>query len=164
MSGQTCSLLRDAFHQVAVADDGIDMVGHDVKSGPVVVGRQPLFGNGHTHAVGKSLSQRTSRGLDPGRVAVFRVAGCLAAPLAKVFQLLQGQIVTGQMEQGVEQHRTVAGAENKAITIRPFGICRTVAKMPAPERQRGCGHAHWQAGVAPNWRLARRPMPATESY
>ena len=148
MTGQTGRLLGDAFHQVAITDNRIDVVRYHVEPGAVVVGCQPLLSDGHAHAVGKALSQRPGRRLDTGRMPVFRVAGGLAPPLAKVLQLLQREIVACQVEQGIEEHRAVAGAEDKAVAVRPGGIGRIIAQMPAPERQRGCGHAHRQAGMA----------------
>jgi len=124
------------------------MVGNDVVAGPVEGGGEPLFGDGHADAVGEALAERAGGGLDTGRVAVLGVAWGHAAVLAEVLELLEGEIVAGQVEQGIEEHGAVAGAEDEAVPVVPVGVGRVVAQMPAPEGQGSGGHAHGQAGVS----------------
>ena len=73
-------------------------------------------------AVGEALAQRPGRRLHAGGHAVFGVAGRLAPPLAEALDLLQRKVVAGQVKQGVEQRRAVAGGEDKAIPIGPLRI------------------------------------------
>ena len=84
MAGQAGGLAGDAFHQVAVADDGVDVVVDHVEAGAVEALRQPSFGQRHAHAVGEALPQRAGGGLDAGGVAGFGMARRLAAPLAEL--------------------------------------------------------------------------------
>ena len=117
-------------------------------AGAVKGGGEPLFGDGHADAVGETLAERAGSGLDTGCMAVLGMAWGHAAVLAEVLELLEGEIVAGQVEQGVEEHGAVAGAEDEAVAVVPVGVGRVVAQMPAPEGQGGGGHAHGQAGVS----------------
>ena len=75
MPGQGDRLVADALHQAAVAGDHI---------GPVIdqivaeAGVQQALGQRHADRVGDALAQRPGRGLDAGRMAIFRMAGGLA--------------------------------------------------------------------------------------
>jgi hypothetical protein len=61
--------------------------------------RQDLLGQRHADGVGDALAQRAGGGLDAGGVAVFRVARGLAVQLAEVLQVVDGQIVAGEVQQ-----------------------------------------------------------------
>ena len=62
----------------------------------------------HADTIGKALAERPGSDLDAWRQSVFGMAWSLRAPLAKVLNLIQRQIVTGEIEQGVKQHAAVA--------------------------------------------------------
>ena len=47
--------MRDAFHQVAVTDDGIGVMADNFVVGPVEGFCQEGLGNGHTNPIGKAL-------------------------------------------------------------------------------------------------------------
>jgi hypothetical protein len=47
------------------------------------------------------------------------MAGSFRAPLAKVFQLIERQIVAGEMQQRVKQHRAVTGRQQKSDRDSP---------------------------------------------
>ena len=72
--------------------------------GPVKFGGQVGLRDRHAHPVGKSLPQRAGSGFDAGGHAVFRVAWRPGTPLAEVFQIIQAEIVTGQVKQRIELH------------------------------------------------------------
>ncbi len=140
--------MRDPLHQVAVADDGIGVMIHHLKARPVDAGGHQSLGQSHTHAGSKALAQRPGGRLHAGRIAVLGMAGSHAPPLAELFELLQRQVVAGQVEQAVEQHRSVPGRQHKAIAIRPGRISGIVLQKLGPEHVGHIGHAHRQAGVA----------------
>ena len=83
-------------------DVGVVVDDREVRA--VEVRGEEALGDGHAHAVGEALAQRAGGRLDAGREAVLGVAGGAAAPLAELLQLLERQVVAGQVEQGVEQH------------------------------------------------------------
>ena len=82
---------------------------HHAVSRAIVPGAKMVFSNGQADGIRESLSERAGCGLHARCQPAFRMPRTLAAPLAKLFDLFQGQIVTGQMQQTVEQHRTVPG-------------------------------------------------------
>ena len=61
-------------------------------------------------------------GFDAGGHVPLGMPGRFAAPLAETLDLVQRQIVAGQVQQAVEQHRTVAGRKHEAVAIEPAGI------------------------------------------
>ena len=79
----------DAFHHVAVAAEGPDVVIEELEPGTVEVRGQPALGDGHADAVGDSLAQRAGRCLDARRQAVFGMAGSLAAELAEILDVVE---------------------------------------------------------------------------
>src|SRR5919198_1347600 len=52
------------------------------------------------------------------------------------------------MQQAIEQHRSVAVRQHKAVAIGPGGVGGVVAKMPLPERNCDVRHAHRHARMA----------------
>ena len=148
MARQAGGLAGNAFHEVAVAHDGIGKVVDDLEARAVEAFSQPALGQRHAHAVGEAGAQRAGGRLDAHSVTRFGVAGRLAAPLAKALQLVQRQVVAGQMQHGVEQHGAVTGAEHEAVAVHPLRVGRAVAHDARPQRQRGDGHAHGHTGMA----------------
>src|SRR5215212_11342240 len=72
----------------------------------------------------------------------------LGAKLAEAFQLVERQIVTSDVEEAVEQGRTVAGGENEAIPIGPFRILRVEVHELGEENVGHGSGAERQTGVA----------------
>ena len=110
-------------------------------------GEQPL-GERHAHRVGDALAERAGGGLDPGRAAVFRVAGRLRVELAEALQLRQRQVVAGQVQHRVEQHRAVAVGQHEAVAVGPGRIGGVVPQVAVPQHLRDLRHAHRHPGVA----------------
>src|SRR6185437_6589914 len=122
MTRERNCFLADTFHQIAVRRDDISLVIDDF----VAEGRGEMFlGNGHADRIRKPLSERTSGGLDARRMAIFGMSGSIRAELAKALDLInRHRFVAGEIEQGVDQHRTVAGREHEAIAVGPGWIGR----------------------------------------
>ncbi len=104
MTRERRGLGRYAFHQIAVADQHISVMIHDLVFRTVVVCGEIGFCDGQTDAIGEALAQRTGRCLHPRRQSALGMSRTFAAPLAKLFDLFQRQIVTRQMQQTVKQH------------------------------------------------------------
>jgi hypothetical protein len=79
----------------------------------------------------------------------------LAAQLAEALQLIERQVVAGQMQQAVEQHGAVAGGKDEAVAIEPARILGIVLEEPRPQRESHGGCAHRHAGV-PRVRILHR--------
>ena len=53
-----------------------------------------------------------------------------------MLDIVEREIVAGQVEQGVEQHRAVPARENEAVPIGPEGIARVVLEEVVPQHVR----------------------------
>ncbi len=71
-----------------------------------------------------------------------------AAPLAKLFDLFQRQIVARQMQQAVEQHRTVASRQDESVPIEPLRIGWIMLEKPGPQHIGHGRRAQRQTGMA----------------
>ncbi|MBV6465850.1 MAG: hypothetical protein PGMFKBFP_01136 [Anaerolineales bacterium] len=145
MSRQRCGFGGDALHQIAVGDDGVDEV---VEQFGGVDRREVRGGDGHAHAGGESLPERTGGHFHAGSQSVFGMAGRAAAPLTEVLQLVEREAVAGEMQERVEQHRTVSARKEEAVASRPFGVVRVVAQVTRPDDEGHGGRAHRQSGMS----------------
>ena len=147
-AGKRTGFVRNAFHQAAVAEENPGAVVDDGVAGAVEVVRQHFFGQRHADGVGDALAERAGGGFDARRVAVFGVAGRLAVQLTEILQIVDRQIVAGQVQQGVDQHRAVTVGQHEAVAVGPLGVGRVVLEVVAPQHFGDLGHAHGGAGVA----------------
>ena len=148
MPGQGGRFGGHPLHHVTIAADNVGAVIHDGMPRPIENGGQVPFSHGHAHGVGKALPQRPGGGLHTGRVAIFGVAGSLAAPLAKIADLFQAEIVTGQVQQAVEQHGGVTGGEDESVAIRPVRVFGVVLHHLCPQHITGRSQTHGCSRVA----------------
>ncbi len=144
MPRERSRLRSHAFHQVAIADDRISRVVDHLESGTVVARRELRFGNRHADRIGESLPERAGRDLHTWRVAALGMSRRFAAKLAELLDVVERNVVTGQMQQTVKQHRTVSGGEHEAVAIEPVGIAWIVFEQPRPQRvrHRRCAERH----------------------
>ncbi|SBF79273.1 Uncharacterised protein [Klebsiella pneumoniae] len=80
----------------------------DIVSRTVELRRQGFLGDSHPDRVSDTLAQRTGGGFHACGVADFRVTRGFGVQLAEVFQLFNRQIVASEVQQAVNQHRTMA--------------------------------------------------------
>src|SRR6185437_9881913 len=102
------------------------------------------FGHRQTHAVTEALPERSRGRLDTWRNATLGMSRRDAAPFAKLFDLFERKIITGEVKQAVQQHRSVPRRQHEAITVEPFWIDRIVFEEPGPQhiRHRRGTHRH----------------------
>ena len=154
-AGERAGLVRDAFHHAAVAHEDVGVVIDDRVVGAVELGGEQALGERHADRVRDALAEGPGGRLDTRGAAALGVAGRLRAELAEAPQLGKRQVVAGEMQHAVEQHRAVAVREHEAVAVRPRGVGRVVAQVPLPERHRDLGHAHRHPRVARLCRLHR---------
>ena len=107
VTGQRNGFLADAFHEAAVACDHIGLVVDKIIAKARI---EMALGHRHADRIGKALAQRAGGRLDARRVAVFGVARRFRSQLAEVLDLVERDFrIAGQIEQGIEQHRAMAG-------------------------------------------------------
>jgi hypothetical protein len=144
VAGERGRLRRHALHEIAVGDDPPD----PVREQPRQLGLGELGGERHAHAVGEPLAERAGGHLHARGQVVLGVARRLRSPLAELLQLGERQVVAGEVEQRVEQHRAVAGREHEAVAVDPVRVTRVVLEVARPQDERVVGGAHRQPGVA----------------
>jgi hypothetical protein len=146
-AGERAGLVRDAFHQAAVTEEHPGGVIDHIEAGAIEAARQHLFGKGETHGIRQTLAERTGGGFHARRFMPFGVARGPGMQLAEALEFIQRQVVAGQMQQGIVQHRTVAVAQHEAIAVRPGRIGRVVTVKIVPHHFGDVGHAHGHAGM-----------------
>ena len=146
-AGKRARLVRDPFHHAAIAHEHVRVVIDYFETGTVEMRRQELLRESHADRVGDALPERPGGGLDARRAAVFRMSGRHRAELAETLQLLDRQRVAREVQQRVEQHRSVPVREHEPVAVRPRGVRRVVAQVPPPQRDRDLRHAHRHAGM-----------------
>ena len=147
MTGHFRRLVRDPLHQIAVGAQRVGAVVHDVVSGTVEAMREPTFRQRHAHGVGHPLAERSGRGLHRLQQMRLRMAGGPRPPLPEVLDLVEGQVVSGEMEERIEKHRGVPGRQDEAVPVGPAGIGGIVPKMAGPEEVAERRQRHGCAGV-----------------
>ena len=118
--------MRYALHQVAIAAQHIGVVIDHRVPVAVVHRRQMLLRHGHSHRHAESLSQRPGRHLHARRLAALRMPRCLRSPLPELLQLRQRQVVAGEMQRAIQQHRRVPIRQHKPIAVDPLRRRRIV--------------------------------------
>ena len=116
-------------------------------AGAVELVAQAALGDGHPDGVGEALAERAGGRLDARCQAVLGVAGRDAAPLAERLEVLERDLVAGQVEERVEQHAGVAGGQHEPVAIGPVGARRRVAQEPRPDHVGHRRGAHRRARV-----------------
>ena len=144
-AGQRGDLVRDAFHQAAIAEEHPGVVIDHVMAGAIEMRRQHLFGQREADRVGQALAERAGGGFHSRRLAGFRMAGGLRVQLAEALQLLHRQVETGQVQQRVLQHRAVSVGEHEAVAVGPLRVARVELQEIVPQHLGEVGHAHRHA-------------------
>ena len=125
--GERSRLGRDSFHQIAVADECVGVVIDDRVPGAVVASGELRFGDRHTDRIGEALAKGPRGHFDPGRVAALRMSRRLTAPLAKLLDIIERELIARHVQQAVEQRRAMTCREHEAVAIEPQRIAADCA-------------------------------------
>ena len=140
--------MRDAFHQVAVAQHRKGMVIHHIKAGTVVHCGQVLFRNGHAHGHCDALSQRAGGHFHTVQVAALRMARRPRTPLAEALQIFHRHVVAGKKQRRIQHRRGVPIRQHEPVPVHPRRVRRVVLHQLV-KQQVGHGRAaQRRAGVA----------------
>ena len=139
MAGKRGGLAAHSLHQVAVGHEGegamVDEVG--AEAGP-----QVAFRDAHPHCGREALAEGAGRHLDAESMVDLGMARSVAAPLPEVAKVVEGQRKPAEVEQGIEEHRSMAVGKNEAVTIRPLGLVGVNEQIAAPKHHCDVRHAH----------------------
>src|SRR5579884_2653396 len=114
VAGERARLRRHALHEVAVAREHPGVVVDDDVARAVEARGEVRLGDGKAHRIADALTERPRGGLDARGEVHLGMPGRAAAPLAKAADLVERQVAR-EVEQGVEEHRAVAGREDEAV-------------------------------------------------
>ena len=135
---ETRRLVGNALFEVAVAAEDPRAV-RDLRL---------LRGKRKTDAHGDALAEGSSRNLDARRDAALGVTGATAAPLAEVLELVHRKAAhAGEVEERVNEGRSVAAGEYEAVATGPFGVLGVDVEVLEPKDGSEVGHAHCGAGM-----------------
>ena len=145
---QRAGLVRYAFHEAAVAEkDPRPVVDDHVPRSVETRGQHPLRDR-HSHRIRDSLSQGSGGGLHTGRIAVLGVARSHRAELAEARDLVQRQRMAAEVEQRIEEHRSVPVRDHESVAIRPGRIGGIMLQVVVPQHLGDVGHSHRHPRVA----------------
>mmetsp|Transcript_27185 Transcript_27185/g.41982 ORF Transcript_27185/g.41982 Transcript_27185/m.41982 type:complete len:404 (-) Transcript_27185:114-1325(-) len=149
---ETGSLRGDSLLEASVAGKGEDVVSEDLVVCGVVDGLRHLLGKGEADGVGNSLSEGSGGGLDSGggvfAIGELRVAGSHGVVLTEVLHLLEGKIVTGDVQPAVNEHGSVAGGQDEAVAVDPGRVGRVVGHRGSVKGGTDLGSAKGKTHVA----------------
>ena len=100
----------------------------DVMTWLIEIGGKPILCQRKTDAMGKPLTERSGRHFDTSRHKVLGVSRSLAMKLPELLQIVDRQFVSCEIQQGIQQHRTMSGRQNKPIAIEPMRVRRTMSE------------------------------------
>ena len=146
-SGKRARFVADAFHQTTVTHEYPRSVVDDRVARPIEFRGQELLGERHADRIGQPLPEWARGGFHPGRDSDLRMSGSLAVQLTKALQLFQRQRITGEVEQRIQQHRTVTIGKHEAVAVGPERIGGIVLQVPPPEHLGDVRHPQGHAGM-----------------
>ena len=164
MAGQTRRLAGNALHGTAIAKETVRVVGEEIKTRLVEDGSRVRLSNGETDRVGETLAEGARRHFDALGVMGFRVAGRDAVDLPERLEVVHGDLVAEEMEEGVLQHAPMAVGENKAISIGPIGVLGVEGHELVEENVGGGGQAHRGSGMPGVGLEGRIDLSSTSVY
>ncbi len=107
------------------------------------------LGDRHADRHRQALAERAGGRLDAVEQEILGMAGAGAAELAEMADVVDRRPrVAGQVEQGIDQHRSVPGREHETVAVGPFRVRGIELQELAEQHCRYVGHAHRHAGMA----------------
>ena len=146
-TGERSGFVRDAFHQAAVAEENPGAMVDDIETVAIETLREQFFRQGETDRVRQALAERAGRRLDARRFVPLRMTGGLRMQLPETLDLVHRQVVAGQVQQRVLQHRAMPVRQHETVAVGPLRIVRVVPEEIVPEHFGNVGHAHRHAGM-----------------
>src|SRR3546814_12167897 len=88
---------------------------------------------------GEALPERPGGDFHARGVAALGMSRRLAAPLPELLDVVERQVVAGDVQQAVQQRRAVAGREHEAVAVGPQRIGRVVLQEVLRTAERRVG-------------------------
>jgi hypothetical protein len=122
VTGSGGSLGGNTLHGAAITEEAVGVVVDKLVAGLVEGGSSLALGHGETDGVGETLAEGTSGDLNAGGVVGLGVTRGLGVDLAEVLEVVHGEVVAEEVEQGVLQNTAMAVGEDEAVTVEPLGV------------------------------------------
>jgi hypothetical protein len=148
MPGERGRLVGRAFHHVAITGDEERAVIHRPVAAGVEHRRQVGLGHREPDGVADPLAQRAGGDLDSRGDPVLGVSRRPAVPLAELLDVFQREIVAGEIQRAVQQHRGVARREHEAVAVHPEGVGRIVTQVTGEQQVGQRRQRHGGAGMS----------------
>lgn len=116
------SLGGNTLHGAAITEEAVGVVVDKLVAGLVEGGSSLALSHGETDGVGETLAERTSGDLNAGGVVGLGVTGGLAVDLTEGLEVVHGEVIAEQVEQGVLQNAAMAVGEDEAVAVEPLGV------------------------------------------
>ena len=140
MPGQPDRFVIDALHQAAIARDHPGAVIDQIVAEHRV---QMPFRHRHADRHCDTLPQRPGGAFHPVEQEILRVTRAGAGKLTEALDVVhRRRSIAGEVQQAVDQHRTVARAQHETIAIRPVRRGWIKLQMAGEQYRRRIGHAH----------------------
>ncbi len=140
--------MGNTFHQAAITQECIGIVIDDLVVFAVKLRCQRFLSNRKTYRVSDALTQRASSGFNTRRIAIFRVTCSFRMQLTEIFDVIDRKIVTGQVEQAVNQHGAVTIRQDETVAIHPVRVGWIMYHEIIPQYFGDICHTHWRTRVA----------------
>ena len=144
VAGERRGLGLDALLHVAVGGDHEGVVVDDVAEARV----EHALGQRHADRRGDALAERAGRRLDADRVPLLRVARRLGLELAERLEVVHRDVVARQVQDRVQEHRGVPGAQHEAVAVEPVRVRGVVLHHLRVERVGHRRERHRRARMA----------------
>lgn len=122
VTGSGGSLGGNTLHGATITEEAVSVVVDKLVAGLVEGGSSLTLSHGKTDGVGETLAKGTSGDLNAGGVVRLGVTGGLAVNLTEVLEVVHGEVIAEQVEQGVLQNAAMAVGEDEAVTVEPLGV------------------------------------------
>ena len=159
---QRAGLMGNTFHEAAVAQEYVRIMIDDIEAGTVKLRGKNFFRQRHPHRIGNTLPQRSGSGFHARRISVFRMAGSLGMKLAEALDFLHRQVVAGEVQQGINQHRAMSIGQYEPVAVSPLWDWRDCGANDESTIPQLFPPYPWACRGDPNWLFAQRPWPARE--
>ena len=86
------------------------------------------------------------------------VPWCFTAPLSKVLNLVERELIAAQVEHRVEKHAAVASTQNKSVSIRPLWVLGVMLETVFAKAHTPWGLRPLEAQGALSWPFEWHPL------
>ena len=112
----------DAFHQVAVASRCANMRWSTTACAEARSARELRSASAKPTALPTPWPSGPVVVSTPGVWRISGWPGVLRAPLPELLELVEREVVAGEVQHRVEEHRRVARGEHEAVAVRPLRV------------------------------------------